>query len=387
MAFEYYMRSGQKNLRCGYTTGTCAALAASGAARLLLTGQAPSELSVRTPKGWTVSVPPRFCVLENGAARCGVIKDAGDDPDVTDGCLVVAEVRRTDAGIRADGKAGGGITIDGGAGVGRVTRPGLEQPVGAAAINRTPRRMIAQAVEEVRAAAGYSGGLSVTISVPDGEQLAAKTFNPALGITGGISILGTSGIVEPMSERALVDALAVEIRQAAASGTRLLLTPGNYGLDFLRRSGLDKPGVPVVRCSNYVGDALDCAAAENFQSVLLVGHVGKLVKLAGGVMNTHSRQADCRNELFCAHAAILGADTALCCALMDAATTDACLALLDAAGLRRAVTDSLLEAVQRRLERRVSYAVGAVLFSNEYGLLGQTTGAARILQEWALEIR
>ena len=374
---EYYIRSGQKNLRCGYTTGTCAALAASGAARLLLTGRAPSTLSLCTPKGWTVEVPPRFCVLENGAARCGVVKDAGDDPDVTDGCLIVAEARRTD----------GGIMIDGGAGVGRVTRPGLEQPVGAAAINRTPRRMIAEAVEEVRAAAGYKGGLSVTISVPGGEQLAAKTFNPALGIVGGISILGTSGIVEPMSERALVDALAVEIRQAAASGPRLLLTPGNYGLDFLRRSGLDKPGVPVVRCSNYVGDALDCAAAEGFRSVLLVGHVGKLVKLAGGIMNTHSKQADCRNELFCAHAAIHGADTALCRALMDAATTDACLALLDAAGLRRAVTDSLLEAVQRRLERRVSYAVGAVLFSNKYGLLGQTCGAERILKEWALEIR
>ena len=372
MAFEYYIRSGQKNLRCGYTTGTCAALAASGAARLLLTGQAPSELSLRTPRGLTVTVSPRFCVLENGVARCGVEKDAGDDPDVTNGCLIVAEVRKT----------GSGIAIDGGAGVGRVTRPGLEQPVGAAAINRTPRRMIAQAVEEVRAAAGYNGGLSVTISVPDGEQLAARTFNPALGIVGGISILGTSGIVEPMSERALVDALAVEIRQVAASGNRLLLTPGNYGLDFLRQSGLDQLGVPVVRCSNYVGDALDCAAAENFQSVLLVGHVGKLVKLAGGIMNTHSKQADCRNELFCAHAAILGADTALCRALMDAATTDACLALLDAAGLRRAVVCSLLEAVQRRLERRVAYAVGAVLFSNEYGLLGQTSGAERILQEW-----
>ena len=381
MAFEYYIRSGQKNLRCGYTTGTCAALAASGAARLLLTGQAPSTLSLCTPRGLTVAVSPRFCVLENGVARCGVVKDAGDDPDVTNGCLIVAEVRKT------GGKADTGITIDGGVGVGRVTKPGLQQPVGAAAINRTPRRMIAEAVEEVRAAAGYSGGLSVTISAPDGEQLAARTFNPALGIVGGISILGTSGIVEPMSERALVDALAVEIRQAAASGTRLLLTPGNYGLDFLRRSGLDKPGVPVVRCSNYVGDALDCAAAEGFRSVLLVGHVGKLVKLAGGVMNTHSRQADCRNELFCAHAAIHGADTSLCRSLMDAATTDACLALLDAAGLRRAVTDSLLEAVQRRLDRRVSYAVGAVLFSNEYGLLGRTRGAERILKEWALEIR
>ena len=367
---ELYVRNGQKNLRCGYTTGTCAALAASGAARLLLTGQAPPTLRLRTPKGRTVETAPRFCVLENGAARCGVEKDAGDDPDVTNGCLVVAEVRKTD----------GGIAIDGGAGVGRVTKPGLEQPIGAAAINRVPRRMIAEAAERERAAANYQGGLSVTVSVPDGERLARKTMNPALGIVGGISILGTSGIVEPMSEKAITDAIAVEIRQAAASGTRLVLTPGNYGLEFLRQSGIAS-GVPVVRCSNYVGDALD-AAAEGFQSVLLVGHIGKLVKLAGGIMNTHSKQADCRNELFCAHAAICGADAPLCRALMDAATTDECISLLDAAGLRRAVMESLLAAIQRRLERRVDYAVGAALFSNQYGFLGQTDAAERILAAW-----
>ena len=367
-----YIRSGQKNLRCGWTTGTCAALAASGAARLLLTGQAPRTLSVMTPKGWLAETAPRFCTLDGGAARCGVVKDAGDDPDITNGCLIVAEVKKTDAGI----------VIDGGAGVGRVTKPGLEQPVGAAAINNAPRRMIAQAVSEVRDAAGYGGGLSVEISIPDGEKIAEKTFNPMLGIVGGISILGTSGVVEPMSEKALVDALAVEIRQAAASGTRLLLTPGNYGLDFLKRSGLDALGVPVVRCSNFIGEALDIAALEGFQSVLLVGHIGKLVKLAGGVMNTHSRTADCRNELFCAHAAICGADTALCRALMDAATTDACLALLDAAGLRRAVMESLLSAIQRRLDRRTPYDAGAVLFSNAYGVLGQTDAAERILADW-----
>ena len=367
-----YVRSGQKNLRCGWTTGTCAALAASGAARLLLTGQAPRTLSVMTPKGWLAEASPRFCALDGGAARCGVVKDAGDDPDITNGCLIVAEVKKTDAGI----------VIDGGAGVGRVTKPGLEQPVGAAAINDAPRRMIAQAVSEVRDASEYGGGLSVTISVPDGERLAEKTFNPMLGIVGGISILGTSGVVEPMSEKALIDALAVEIRQAAASGTRLLLTPGNYGLDFLKRSGLDALGVPVVRCSNFIGDALDIAALEGFQSVLIVGHIGKLVKLAGGVMNTHSRTADCRNELFCAHAAICGADTALCRALMDAATTDACLALLDAAGTRRAVMESLLSAIQRRLDRRIPYDAGAVLFSNAYGVLGQTPTAERILADW-----
>ena len=195
--------------------------------------------------------------------------------------------------------------------------------------------MIAAAVEEVCAAAGYAGGLSVIISVPDGASLAARTFNPRLGIVGGISILGTSGIVEPMSEQALVDTIAVEIHQARISGAeRLILTPGNYGLDFLKSNGINTSGmnsgeIPVVRISNYIGDALDCAALEGFSAVLLVGHIGKLVKLAGGIMNTHSRVADCRRELFCAHAALQGADAALCRELMEAATTDACLALLE----------------------------------------------------------
>ena len=376
MTFTHTIRSGQRRLRCGYTTGTCAALAASGAARLLLTGTRPETLRLLTPKGIPVEVAPEFCQTRDGAARCGVRKDAGDDPDVTNGIVIVAEVRKTETGI----------SIDGGAGVGRVTKPGLDQPTGAAAINRVPRSMIAAAVEEVCAAAGYAGGLSVIISVPDGASLAARTFNPRLGIVGGISILGTSGIVEPMSEQALVDTIAVEIHQARISGAeRLILTPGNYGLDFLKSNGINTSGmnsgeIPVVRISNYIGDALDCAALEGFSAVLLVGHIGKLVKLAGGIMNTHSRVADCRRELFCAHAALQGADAALCRELMEAATTDACLALLDKHGpdsLRQRVLDSLLTAIQEHLDHRAGGTqTGAVLFSNEYGFLGQTSGAA-----------
>ncbi len=375
MAFEHYIRSGTRRLRCGYTTGACAALAAAGAARLLLTGETPERLRLVTPKGWMVEVAPADCTLCGGEARCAVRKDAGDDPDVTDGCLVCAAVRKTARGV----------SIDGGEGVGRVTKPGLDQPVGAAAINTVPRGMIAAAVEEVCAAAGYGGGLSVVISVPGGAALAERTFNPKLGVVGGVSILGTSGVVEPMSERALIDSIGVALRQAAASGgKRLILTPGNYGADYLRKTGLDRRGVPVVRCSNFIGDALDAAASEGFSEVLLVGHIGKLVKLAGGVMNTHSRQADCRAELFTAYAALCGADAALCRELMDAATADACLALLDAAGLRSAVLQGLLDAIQRRLDRRAAgaFRVGAALFSNEYGDLGATEEARRFLEEW-----
>ena len=201
---------------------------------------------------------------------------------------------------------------------------------------------------------------------------------------GGISILGTTGIVEPMSEQAIVDTIALQTRQAAVTSTDLILTPGNYGEDFLKGTGLDRLGVPVVKYSNFLGDALDIAVSEGFRQVLLVGHLGKLVKAAGGIMNTHSRYADCRTELICAHAALCGAGAALCRELMDAAATDACVALLDGAGLRRAVLDSLLAAIQLHLERRTAGAcrIGAVVFSNQYGLLGRTERAKEILEGW-----
>ena len=368
-----YVRSGQRLLRRGYTTGTCAALAALAAARLLLTGEAPETARITTPGGVTAALAPEVCEKRGDAAFCAVRKDAGDDPDATDGCLVCATVRKTASGV----------TIDGGEGVGRVTKAGLDQSVGAAAINSVPRRMIAEAAEAACREAGYSGGLSVVISVPDGERLAKKTFNPLLGVEGGVSILGTSGVVEPMSERAIVDTIETELRQKRAEGfSRVILTPGNYGQEFLKTRGY---GAPYVKYSNFLGDALDCAAALGFEDALLVGHVGKLVKLAGGVMNTHSKYADCRAELFCAHAAANGADAALCRRLMDAATADACIALLDEAGLRPAVLDSLLTAMQRRLDRRAGdkLRAGAVVFSNEYGLLGETAAAKTILQDWS----
>lgn len=376
MSFEYYSRSGAKLLRNGYTTGTCAALAAAGATRLLLTGKNPETIGLMTPKGLRVDTVLEDCRCKDDSASCAVRKDAGDDPDVTHGMLIYATVIRTRQGIR----------IDGGQGVGRVTKPGLDQPVGAAAINTVPRQMISAAVETVCEELGYSGGLNIVISVPGGEETARKTFNPLLGIEGGISILGTSGIVEPMSEQAIVDTIAVEIRQtAAAGGGKLVLTPGNYGMDFIEESYSGLAAVPRVKCSNYIGEAIDIAAVEGFHELLLVGHIGKLVKLAGGIMNTHSKMADCRRELFCAHAALCGADRALCRQLMEQVTADGCIALLDGAGLCKAVMESLLDAIQRQLDQRAAGGMktGAILFSNEYGQLGMTAGADELLQQWS----
>ena len=375
--FEHYVRSGQKLLRCGYTTGTCAALGAAGAARLLLTGHAPESVGLRTPKGIVVEVAPQFCRLTADGAACAIVKDGGDDIDATTGLPVIAAVTLLPDAPRT-------VTIDGGAGVGRVTKPGLDQPVGAAAINRVPRQMITEALLREADAVGYGGGFAVVISIEGGEAAAKRTFNPHLGVEGGLSVLGTSGIVEPMSQQALLDTLQIEIHQAALKSRRLILAPGNYGLDYLATNYPALHEIPIVKISNFIGEALDMAAAEHFAEVLLVGHVGKLVKLAGGIMNTHSRCADCRTELFCAHAALCGADAATCRALMDAATTDACLDILDAAQLREPVMASLLTAIQLHLDRRAAgaFKVGAVLFSNRNGPLGQTKTADTLLKLW-----
>ena len=369
---ELYIPVGSRKLRCGYTTGACAAAATAGAARLLLTGERLPAVTIGTPAGVTVEVPLLEQTAGPGWASCAVRKDGGDDPDVTNGTLIFARVEKTDAP---------GVTIDGGRGVGRVTRPGLDQPVGAAAINSTPRRMIAGQAEEEAARAGYTGGLQVTISVPEGETLAGHTFNPRLGIEGGISILGTSGIVRPMSEAALIDSLYLEQDMARAAGvTDLLVTPGNYGDSFAEQTlGLDL--THRCTCSNYLGHAIDHAVGAGFRSFLLVGHLGKLIKVAAGNMNTHSKTADGRRETLTAHAALAGGKPALLKALFACPTTDAGVELLKEAGLLEPVMASIAQALEEVLRHRAGpdLAIEAVFFSNQYGLLGKTTGADNLL--------
>lgn len=377
---EAYIYVGQQKLRRGYTTGSCAAAAAQAAARVLFGEEEPKTVELTVPKGLTLCIPVHSVQKDEGQAQASVCKDSGDDPDVTDHIEVVVSIQPNPTP---------GITIQGGQGVGKVTKPGLEMPVGEAAINKTPRRMIREQIELVQQEhPEWEGvGLLVTVSIPKGEEIAKKTYNPRLGIEGGISVLGTSGIVEPMSQQAILDTIQLEMNQAAlraGSPRRLILAPGNYGLDYLHERYPEFYAVPVVKTSNFIGDTLDMAAAARFEEVLLVGHVGKLVKVAGGIMNTHSHTADCRTELFCTHAALCGASREVCAALMNAATTDACLELLDSAGLRAPVLESLLRAVQLHLDRRAcgAFRVGAVLFSNQHGPLGATDTAAQLLNEW-----
>lgn len=370
---ERYINVGTKQMRCGYTTGTCAAGAARAAAEALLAGAFPASVIVGTPAGIDVELDVERPEKDGSWACCAVRKDGGDDPDVTDGVLVFSKVSLSDRP---------GVRIDGGVGVGRVTRPGLDQPIGAAAINSVPRAMIASQVEQAARAHGYSGGMDVEISIPAGAELAQRTFNPRLGIVGGISVLGTSGIVRPMSEASLIGSLEIEMRQLAQEGNRhLLLAPGNYGRDFAR----DVLGLSVedcVQCSNYLGEALDRAVTLGFQTVLVVGHVGKLAKVAAGNMNTHSRVSDARRETLAAHAALAGASRKLVAAIMDSGTTDEIFDLLDREGLVEQVMATLVERLETQLERRTlgRLAIGAIVFSKTRGELGSTSHAHEIIQ-------
>lgn len=370
---ESFITKDGKKLRRGYTTGSCAAAASKACALMLLGGELVESVCLTTPRGIELKLEVKEIERGDGYVSCGIVKDSGDDPDVTNGITVYSRVEKT--GVPRD------ITIDGGVGIGRVTKPGLDQPVGNAAINSTPRRMITEELRSLCDDYGYSGGLRVIISAPDGVEIAKKTFNPRLGITGGISILGTTGIVEPMSDEAVVETIRTELSMRYAAGHRFVLfTPGNYGADFIKNELGLNPEIAVTT-SNFIGDAFSLAAEFSFEGALLIGHIGKLIKLAGGMFNTLSRWGDCRMEIFASHAGMCGASAEIVRRIMDSAMTDDMLSILDGAGLRRAVMESVMERVNFHLSHRPIGAMraGAITFSNVYGVLGRTEAADSLL--------
>lgn len=370
-----YVMKQNKRLRCGYTTGSCAAAAAKAAARMLLAGERVEQVDLMTPKGILLHLAILDARREAEAVSCAVRKDGGDDPDATDGLLIYARVEKSrEPGIR----------LDGGAGVGRVTRKGLEQPVGAAAINRVPRKMILEAVGETAEELDYRGGLKVLIYVPGGEQVAEKTFNPRLGILGGISILGTSGIVVPMSEEALIASIRLEMEMRKAEGDAyLLMTPGNYGQAFLEeKKNLDLS--KAMKCSNFVGEIVDMAAELGMKGILFVAHIGKFIKVSGGIMDTHSKNADARAELLAAQAIRAGASLKLARKLLDTVTTEEGVALLDQEKLLEPVMKQVAERIWFYLQNRCKGTIQTevILFSNEKGYLGETEGARNLLNNF-----
>ena len=382
-----------KLMRRGYTTGSCAAAASKAAAVMLLSGEETDSIKLDTPKGITLTLDVQDILRGPGYACCAIRKDSGDDPDDTNGTLVYATVSAMDAIIPKEERVmqpqtasveqlNEKVEIWGGIGVGKVTKPGLSCKVGGPAINPVPRKMITQEVLAAMQQYGCDGTLRVVISVPDGLAIAPKTFNPRLGIEGGISILGTSGIVEPMSDRALIDTMYTEMDSRKANGdNNLLVFFGNYGADFTR----DEMKLDIstaVTCSNFVGELLDYAVLNDFESVLIIGHSGKLVKLAQGVMNTHSKYADCRSEFLALQAMFHGASTEIGKEIYQSLTTDEMTKILKREGLFEAVMEEAARKIDFYMQKRVhgKLKTGAILFSNVYGILGETAGAEELLK-------
>ena len=365
-------------MRNGFTTGSCAAAASKAAVYMLLTGKEKTNIDIDTPKGIIYSAEILDVKRSENSVSCAVKKDSGDDPDVTNGSLVYSKVSFAD--IK-------GISIDGGEGVGRVTKPGLDQPVGNAAINSVPREMIAKEVSEVCDFYDYTGGLNIIISVPGGEEIAKKTFNPKLGIEGGISIIGTSGIVEPMSTQAILDTIKIELKQRKELGfDYVAVSPGNYGLDFMRDTygyDLDK----AVKCSNFIGLTVDMAVELGFKDVLFVGHIGKLIKVAGGIMNTHSKEADCRMEIITALGIKHNVPLEILEKIQDCVTTEEAGKLLKECGKCDEVFEDAAKKVCANLERRAQGKIKTecVLFSKELGELAKSEGAADFIKRLTSE--
>ena len=353
-------------MREGFTTGSCAAAAALASCIWRRDGACPAQVALTLPEGRVFAAD----IVPRAAYECGVIKDAGDDPDVTDGCEVRARVEL--------GAGDGPIEFAAGEGVGVVTRPGLKLPVGEPAINPVPRAMIARAVRSVyptRAA-------RVTVAIPGGAELAARTFNPRLGIAGGLSVLDTTGVVRPMSEAALTESIALELRMHRARGLdALALTFGSQGERAL--AGL-YPGLCAAQISNYVGFALDTAAGLGFRRLLLAGHPGKLAKVAAGAMQTHSSYGDARREAIMAHLALMGAPGELAREVRACATTEAAMRAVAAAGYAGVwalMADSASEYCQARV--RGACEVDALFIDGAGAPLGMSARMREDEGRWA----
>ncbi|MBR4758585.1 MAG: cobalamin biosynthesis protein CbiD [Lachnospiraceae bacterium] len=386
-------------MKKGFTTGSCAAAASKAAAYMLLSGIEKKQIRIETPAGETYCPDIEEIQFGQDFVRCAVRKQSGDDPDITNGILVFAKVSVAEAKTSVNkteviaGKEVGTVSgtsnavkrvvITAGEGIGRVTRPGLDQPVGEAAINSVPRQMIESEVVSVMDLFDQEMPLCVEISVPGGDKLAEKTFNPRLGIEGGISIIGTAGIVEPMSTKALLDTILVELRQRKALGAKtIVISPGNYGLAFMQEHynyDLDR----AVKCANYIGDTIDKAKDLGFQKMLLCGHIGKLIKVSGGIMNTHSKEADCRMELMAAAAIRSGATAETAAAILDCVSTEEAIEIYRKEKIDEECFSDITEKVSYYLNHRAGdlMDVQCMIYSSQYGLLGKTERAEQFLSE------
>lgn len=367
-----------KSYRKGYTTGSCATAAAKVAALMVLRQQVINQVSIVTPSGVTLRLNVEQPLICGQLASAAIRKDGGDDVDATHGMLIFAQVALNDSGS---------ISIVGGEGVGTVTRKGIGLPVGSSAINRTPLHTIEEAVREV---IGPERGAEIVIFAPEGEERAQKTYNGRLGILGGISIIGTTGIVTPMSEESWKRSLALELEMKRAQGmTSVILVPGNHGERFVQEQ-MQLSGDRVVTMSNFVGYMLQETQRLGFRRVVLVGHLGKLIKVAAGIFHTHSHIADGRMETLVTRLALMGAPRELLQAVFECSTTEAAMELIEQHGLQ-AVYNDIAQAICARINQMLRFAVqplqcDAVLFSFDNIVLGSNRPVNDIVADLRTEI-
>lgn len=370
---DYVYYNGRK-LRKGYTAGTTATAASVAATKAILNQELQTDVSVHAANGQKVQFEIHNCSFDGQKASVAITKDGGDDQDATDGMLIYSTVQ-----LRNDNQ----ITLDGGKGIGRVTEEGLANQPGMAAINPTPRKMIK---ESVRRVLGPDKGADIVISAPEGEKVAKLTYNPKLGIVGGISILGTSGIVTPMSEESWKHSISIEMNIHRKRGDEsIVLTPGDMGEDFAKNE-LQIPVAKQVQMSNFVGYVLKEVQRLGFHKVLIVGDMGKLIKVSGGIFSTHSKDADARAEIMVANLALMGAPTDLLKKVYNCLTTISMIKLINEAGYQK-VYQIIADKIKLRSEkllahRKPTVEIDAVVFSSKVGLLAATQPIKEIEAQW-----
>ena len=371
---NYVYYNGRK-LRKGFTTGTTATAATVAAIRTLLNQEPQETVTVHAANGKTAIFDVEQTDFDEQQASCAIKKDGGDDQDATDGTLIFATVK-----LRDDNE----IHLDGGKGVGRVTKEGLANKPGMPAINPTPRRVIKAAAREEL---GEKRGVDIVISVPEGERIAKLTYNPRLGIVGGISILGTSGVVTPMSESSWKHSISIEMNIHRKRGDNtIVLVPGNYGEDFAKDE-LGIPNAKIVQMSNFVGYVLHETQRLGFTKVLIVGDLGKMIKVAGGIFSTHSKDADARAEIMVANLALMGGvPTAFLRKINQCLTTISMIKMIDEAGYQdvyQMIADKIKLRAEKLLAHREPHVeIDVVIFSRESGFLAASKPFQEIKGEW-----